>query len=162
MLFSADPGVSLNLTRQALLDYCQYKACRYTVWSPVTSQFQHIPFSVSISSTEMATVDEKTSAFRQHLPDLSLPRFTTMQKQDSHEYAEDFKSSGRPPWLHGLYLHWRELFQEPFRGITNDGNRTRSATHFSCACCVRIADTVKGSLEAVYLIYKMRASLSML
>ncbi|KAK4250823.1 hypothetical protein C7999DRAFT_28652 [Corynascus novoguineensis] len=60
-------------------------------------------------------------AFRQHLPDLSIPRFTTMQKQDAHEYARAFKESGVPPWLHGLYLHWRKLYQEPFKGITNDG-----------------------------------------
>jgi hypothetical protein len=60
-------------------------------------------------------------AYRQHLPDLSIPRFTTMQTQDAHEYAQAFKESGVPPWLHGLYLHWRKLFQEPFRGVTNDG-----------------------------------------
>ncbi|AEO65862.1 uncharacterized protein THITE_2113407 [Thermothielavioides terrestris NRRL 8126] len=60
-------------------------------------------------------------AYRQYLPDLSTPRFTEMQKQDAHEYAAAFKEGGVPPWLHGLYLHWRKLFQEPFKGITNDG-----------------------------------------
>ncbi|KAL2255835.1 hypothetical protein VTK26DRAFT_2633 [Humicola hyalothermophila] len=60
-------------------------------------------------------------AYRQHLPDLSIPRFTEMQKQDAHEYAKAFIEGGVPPWLHGLYLHWRKLFQEPFKGITNDG-----------------------------------------
>ncbi|KAL2020885.1 hypothetical protein VTK56DRAFT_7876 [Thermocarpiscus australiensis] len=60
-------------------------------------------------------------AYRQYLPDLSIPRFTEMQKQDAHEYAEAFKERGVPPWLHGLYLHWRKLFQEPFKGITSDG-----------------------------------------
>ncbi|KAL0934862.1 uncharacterized protein CTRU02_209453 [Colletotrichum truncatum] len=59
--------------------------------------------------------------YRQHLPDLSIPRFTTMQKQDAHEYANAFKESGNPPWLHALYLHWRKLFKEPFTGITTDG-----------------------------------------
>ena len=44
-----------------------------------------------------------------------------MQKQDAHEYAKEFIQGGNPPWLHALYLHWRELFQEPFRGITTDG-----------------------------------------
>ncbi|EEU37428.1 uncharacterized protein NECHADRAFT_51556 [Fusarium vanettenii 77-13-4] len=61
------------------------------------------------------------STFREHLPDLSIARFTTMQKQNAHEYAQAFKSSGQPPWLHGLYLHWRRLFEEPYKGITNDG-----------------------------------------
>ncbi|RSM12437.1 hypothetical protein CEP52_002539 [Fusarium oligoseptatum] len=61
------------------------------------------------------------SAFRKHLPDLSIPRFTTMQKQNAHKYAQAFKTSGQPPWLHGLYLHWRKLFEEPYQGITNNG-----------------------------------------
>ncbi|KAJ4304479.1 hypothetical protein N0V90_000005 [Kalmusia sp. IMI 367209] len=60
-------------------------------------------------------------AFRQFLPDLTQPRFTTLQQQDAHEYAAAFKNDGQPPWLHSLWLHWRELFAEPFRGITNDG-----------------------------------------
>ncbi|KAK3945309.1 hypothetical protein QBC46DRAFT_277805 [Diplogelasinospora grovesii] len=59
--------------------------------------------------------------YRRHLPDLSIPRFTTMQKQDAHEYAKAFIEGGVPPWLHGLYLHWRKLFQEPFKGVTSDG-----------------------------------------
>ncbi|KAK3362749.1 hypothetical protein B0T25DRAFT_525156 [Lasiosphaeria hispida] len=59
--------------------------------------------------------------YRKHLPDLTSPRFTTMQKQDAHEYAKAFIEGGMPPWLHALYLHWRKLFQEPFKGVTNDG-----------------------------------------
>ena len=59
--------------------------------------------------------------FRQFLPDLSQPRFTTLQQQDAHEYAEAFKRDGQPPWMHALWLHWRDLFAEPFRGITNNG-----------------------------------------
>ncbi|KAK3996901.1 hypothetical protein QBC44DRAFT_123843 [Cladorrhinum sp. PSN332] len=59
--------------------------------------------------------------YHAHLPDLSIPRFTEMQKQDAHSYAKAFIEGGNPPWLHGLFLHWRKLFQEPFRGVTNDG-----------------------------------------
>lgn len=59
--------------------------------------------------------------YRQYLPNLSIPRFTTMQKQDAHEYAKAFVEGGNPPWLHALYLHWRKLLQEPFKGVTNDG-----------------------------------------
>ncbi|KAL6155053.1 hypothetical protein ACJQWK_00704 [Exserohilum turcicum] len=62
------------------------------------------------------------SDFRQFLPDLSQPRFTTLQQQDAHEYAEAFKRDAQPPWLHALWKHWRQLFEEPFRGITNDGS----------------------------------------
>lgn len=70
----------------------------------------------------MASQDQHSGgAYRQHLPDLSIPRFTTMQQQDAHEYAAAFKEGGVPPWLHGLYLHWRNLHQEPFKGVTNDG-----------------------------------------
>ncbi|KAL4792429.1 hypothetical protein BDV19DRAFT_380806 [Aspergillus venezuelensis] len=58
---------------------------------------------------------------RQYLPDLSQPRFRTMREQDAHEYAEAFKSGGVPPWLHALWMHWKDLAQEPFRGVTTDG-----------------------------------------
>lgn len=61
------------------------------------------------------------SGFRKFLPDLSIPRFTAMQKQDAHEYAKEFKEEGRPPWLHALYLHWKKLFAQPYQGITTDG-----------------------------------------
>lgn len=61
------------------------------------------------------------SAFRSFLPDLSTPRFTHMKTQDTHEYSNEFIANGNPPWLHGLYLHWRELLTEPFKGVTNDG-----------------------------------------
>ncbi|KUI56187.1 hypothetical protein VP1G_03519 [Cytospora mali] len=60
--------------------------------------------------------------YRQFLPDLSIPRFTTMQKQDAHAYAKAFKEGGQPPWLHALYMYWLELLKEPFKGVTNDGN----------------------------------------
>lgn len=59
--------------------------------------------------------------YRQFLPDLSIPRFTTMQKQDAHVYAEEFKKGGMPPWLHALYLHWLDMHKEPFKGVTTDG-----------------------------------------
>lgn len=63
----------------------------------------------------------ETSPFRAHLPDLTTERFTTMQKQDAHEYANAFKEKAAPPWLHALYLHWRRLLEEPFKGVTSDG-----------------------------------------
>lgn len=69
----------------------------------------------------MAEDGSPASAFRQHLPDLSTPRFTTMKKQDAYQYADAFKTHGQPPWLHSLYLHWRELYNQPYQGITTDG-----------------------------------------
>lgn len=62
-----------------------------------------------------------TGTYHQYLPDLSTPRFAAMQRQDAHEYAAEFKEGGRPPWLHALYLHWRDLLSEPFKGVTSDG-----------------------------------------
>jgi hypothetical protein len=59
--------------------------------------------------------------YREYLPDLSIPRFTTMKQQDANVYAADFKENGRPPWIHALWLHWRKLLSEPFRGVTSDG-----------------------------------------
>jgi hypothetical protein len=64
---------------------------------------------------------ERGGDYRQFLPDLSTPRFTTMAKQDAHEYAKEFIGGGNPPWLHALYLHWLELLKDPFKGVTTDG-----------------------------------------
>ncbi|KAL1904410.1 hypothetical protein Sste5344_009860 [Sporothrix stenoceras] len=55
------------------------------------------------------------------MPDLSLPRFTTMKKQTPYEYAKEFIEGGKPPWFHGLFLHWKRLLKEPYTGISNDG-----------------------------------------
>jgi hypothetical protein len=72
---------------------------------------------------------QDASTYRHHLPDLTSPRFTSMQKQDAREYVAEFKQSGRPPWLHALYLHWMELFKEPYRGITSGGTRYLHLCH---------------------------------
>jgi hypothetical protein len=61
------------------------------------------------------------SAFRKYLPDITTPRFTTMRKQTAREYAEQFKEGGPPPWLYGIWRHWRELYKEPYLGLTNNG-----------------------------------------
>ncbi|KAJ6040655.1 uncharacterized protein N7446_004030 [Penicillium canescens] len=69
-----------------------------------------------------AMLEKPTGEYRQYLPDLSLKRFEVMCQQDAHEYAHDFKTGHQPPWLHALYMHWLELLQEPFKGVTTDGN----------------------------------------
>jgi hypothetical protein len=72
-----------------------------------------------------------TGEFRGYMPNLSLPRFTTMQGQDAHEYVKAFKTKQHPPWLYNLYLHWRELYQEPYKGVTTDGMyQMLSKTHY--------------------------------
>ncbi|KAI1428119.1 hypothetical protein F5Y12DRAFT_75143 [Xylaria sp. FL1777] len=68
-----------------------------------------------------ANQDLQHGAFRQYLPDLSTPRFTTIAQNDAYGHARELKDKHAPPWLHGLYVHWRKLFEEPFKGITNDG-----------------------------------------
>ncbi|KAJ5555366.1 hypothetical protein N7461_003836 [Penicillium sp. DV-2018c] len=62
-----------------------------------------------------------TGAYREYLPDLRQKRFQVMSKVDAHGHAEDFKEHRQPPWLHALYMHWLDLAQEPFKGVTNDG-----------------------------------------
>ena len=68
-----------------------------------------------------ASKAEHGGEYRQFLPDLSIPRFTTMQRQDAHVHANEFKEGGNPPWLHSLYLHWLKLLKDPFKGVTTDG-----------------------------------------
>jgi hypothetical protein len=65
--------------------------------------------------------DSQHGQFRQYLPDLSTPRFTAIAQNDAYGHAKELKERQAPPWLHGLYIHWRNLLQEPFKGITNDG-----------------------------------------
>lgn len=86
----------------------------------------------------MAVQDAVETDFRHHLPDLKLPRFTTMQRQHAREYADAFKSSGQPPWLHGLYMHWRKLFEEPYHGITNDGRKPLLPAQATNAAVLRL------------------------
>lgn len=67
-------------------------------------------------------VDEGlAAAFRQHLPDLSQPRFTTAKQQTPYEYSEAFQKHHQPPWLYNLTQAWQELLKEPYKGVTNDG-----------------------------------------
>lgn len=68
-----------------------------------------------------SSLEKPTGEYRQYLPDLNIPRFQVMCTQDAHEYAHAFKTGKQPPWLHALYMHWLDLWQEPFKGVTNDG-----------------------------------------
>ncbi|OJJ48747.1 hypothetical protein ASPZODRAFT_14872 [Penicilliopsis zonata CBS 506.65] len=74
-----------------------------------------------MTSLDVKDLEKPTGEYRQYLPDLSLPRFQVMKDQDAHEYAHEFKTGKQPPWLHGLYMHWVDLLQEPFKGVTTDG-----------------------------------------
>lgn len=70
---------------------------------------------------DSSDMQQLTGEYRQYLPDLNQPRFQAMRHQDAHEYATDFKSRRNPPWLYALYMHWLDLLQEPFKGVTTDG-----------------------------------------
>ncbi|KAK3713900.1 hypothetical protein LTR37_008150 [Vermiconidia calcicola] len=69
-----------------------------------------------------ASFNQASSSFRRHNPDLSIPRFTVSKTQNAYEYADDFKKNHVPPWLYNLTETWKELLEEPFKGVTNDGN----------------------------------------
>ena len=62
-----------------------------------------------------------TGEYRQYLPDLSSPRFQDLAKSSAHDHVRAFHEHSRPPWLKALYGHWRNLFEAPFKGVTNDG-----------------------------------------
>ncbi|KAI5927552.1 hypothetical protein F4810DRAFT_706306 [Camillea tinctor] len=68
-----------------------------------------------------ADQESQHGEFRKYLPDLSTPRFTTLAQNDAYGHARELKEKQAPPWLYGLYMHWRKLFQEPYKGITTDG-----------------------------------------
>jgi hypothetical protein len=69
----------------------------------------------------MSQSPNQDTPFRAYLPDITTERFTRMRQQNCHEYAQAFKTSKNPPWLHALYQHWMNLLTEPFKGITSDG-----------------------------------------
>ncbi|KAI1491588.1 hypothetical protein F5X96DRAFT_693091 [Biscogniauxia mediterranea] len=71
--------------------------------------------------TPPADQESQHGEFRKYLPDLSTPRFTTLAQNDAYGHARELKEKQSPPWLYGLYMHWRKLFQEPYKGITTDG-----------------------------------------
>ena len=72
------------------------------------------------------TFQEASADFRQHLPDLSIPRFTISKEQNPYEYADDFKKNHVPPWLYNLTETWKELLEERYKGVTNDGISSKS------------------------------------
>jgi hypothetical protein len=64
---------------------------------------------------------QSSAEYRQYLPDLNSPRFTTAREQTAYEYADAFKSQQNPPWLYSLTQTWEKLYQEPYNGVTADG-----------------------------------------
>lgn len=114
-------------TRRCLLPITPPPHCLSFLILPVVSSLQHwltpsLPCCNSpIMSHSAAELQKPTGEYRQYLPDLSLKRFQVMRNQDAHEYAHDFKTLKNPPWLHALYMHWVDLLQEPFKGVTTDG-----------------------------------------
>jgi hypothetical protein len=75
-----------------------------------------------------ATFEKASAEFRQHLPDLSTPRFTTAKEQDAYQYSEAFQTKKQPPWIYNLTQVWKTLYQEPFKGVTADGKITIAPT----------------------------------
>jgi hypothetical protein len=82
--------------------------------------------SSAISNTNIMTrrnsFDQASAGFRTHLPDLESPRFTTAAKQNIYEYVKDMQDNRAPPWLYDLTKVWEKLLEEPYKGVTNDGN----------------------------------------
>jgi hypothetical protein len=69
-----------------------------------------------------SSFDQASAGFRAHLPDLSSLRFTTAAKQNIYEYAKCMQDNRAPPWLYDLTKIWEKLYEEPYKGVTNDGN----------------------------------------
>src|SRR3954463_2637576 len=75
------------------------------------------------------TFEKASAAFRQHIPDLNTPRFQVAQHQDPYEYAEAFRSKQNPPWLYNLTCAWQKLYDEPYKGLTSDGELPMAIPH---------------------------------
>jgi len=67
------------------------------------------------------TTPTSKAEYRQYLPDLTTERFQRGKSQTPYEYAKYFADYQAPPWLYQLTEYWKELYAEPFKGITSDG-----------------------------------------
>lgn len=102
--------------------------------------------------TSPAKQNSQHGDFRRYLPDLSSPRFTTLAQCDAYSHAKELTEKHRPPWLYGLYTHWRKLLEEPFKGVTNDGGLTPrfyfSESPTYCAALVLYPRKTDGGVTA--------------
>lgn len=92
-------------------------------YSPDHSKFytKELLLTNVLKMASQATQDAQHESFRHYLPDLNTPRFQAIAENDAYGHAQELLEHHRPPWLYGLYVHWRKLFEEPFKGVTSDG-----------------------------------------
>lgn len=113
------------------------------------------PISVIVASTNMErrnSFDEASAGFRAHLPDLSNPRFISAAKQNVYEYVKSMQDNRAPPWLYDLTRVWEKLLEEPYKGITNDGNVRKDLYEardeaFDIGNVVKKAERLLGALD---------------
>lgn len=77
--------------------------------------------SIAPEMVPTSTYKKAAAEFRQHLPDLKSPRFTTAAQQSCYEYVDTFRKEQNPPWLYRLTEAWAKLYSEPYTGVTTDG-----------------------------------------
>ncbi|KAJ9238812.1 hypothetical protein DTO207G8_1352 [Paecilomyces variotii] len=77
---------------------------------------------MATATQTMTKLEKASAAFRKHLPDLNTPRFQEAKQQDAYSYAEAFQKNHVPPWLYNLTKAWEKLYEEPYKGVTSDGN----------------------------------------
>lgn len=99
-----------------------------------------------------SSFDEASTGFQTHLPDLSSPRFTSAAKQTVYAYTKCMQDNRAPPWLYDLTKVWEELVEEPYKGITNDGNIREGLFQsrdegFDIGSVVKKADDLLGELS---------------
>lgn len=102
--------------------------------------------------TRRNSFDEASAGFRAHLPDLSIPRFTSAAKQNIYEYAKCMQDNRAPPWLYDLTKVWEKLLEEPYQGVTNDGNVKKDLYQsrdegFDIDSVVKMAEQLLGGLS---------------
>ena len=99
--------------------------------------------------------DEASAGFRAHLPDLSSPRFTSAAKQNIYEYVKCRQDNRAPPWLYDLTKVWEKLLEEPYKGITNNGDVKKDLYEardegFDIGNVVKKAEQLFGALDEKY------------
>jgi hypothetical protein len=120
-----------------------------------------LPGLINSDPSKSTNSSEKSgSIFRQHMPDLSSPRFQIAKQQTPYEYFESFEKNHQPPWLYNLTKAWEQLLEDPYKGLTADGTYLAESHLRSNVPCgswsLGVANTLQEPLFLTYSICRMK------
>ncbi len=88
------------------------------------------------------------ASFRAYLPAPDDPRAAVLREEDAYSHAEHCLAI---PWLNDVFKVWRQLYDQPFYGITNDGRKIPGLYSLACedAPLARMTEAAQELLNQV-------------